>query len=325
LLAGLLFGLALATKYQALLFLPLIVGLAALAGWRRAEWRRGLAGLAVVIAVLAVWSAARPAAGGLVSLQWANVGGLRPARSWELLPRLSGAARLGRFSLGWPLAGLSLAAGLLLIGPFRRRLMPVDAALILFVLAYLLLHWLWAVPVWDRYLLPILPLVAILLGRSLSLIWSALDERPAFKRAFAAIILLLVAGQLAVATGARAGRYPVGGSPAADNGASLVAQLLEDAPYGTVLYDHWYSWHWRYYLFDRRVYVSWFPHADALLADLRAFAGSGPARYVALPASAARPVARRLMENGYRLEPVGGQDGTASMTLYRIVSEEGDG
>jgi hypothetical protein len=157
----------------------------------------------------------------------------------------------------------------------------------------------------------------------LSLIWSALEERPAFKRAFAAIILLLVAAQLTVAVGAREGRYPIGGGPAADGGAALIAPLLKDAPYGTVLYDHWYSWHWRYHLFDRRVYVSWFPHADALLADLRAFAGSGPARYVALPASAAaRPVARRLVESGFRLEPVGGQDGTASMTLYRIVSEE---
>lgn len=323
-LAGLLFGLALATKYQALLFLPLIVGLAAFAGWRRWEWRRGLAGLAVVVAALVVWSAARPASGGLVSLQWDNVGGLRPARSWELLPRLSGAARLGRFSLGRPLAGLGLAAGLLLMGPFRRRLMPVDAALILFVLAYLLLHWLWAVPVWDRYLLPILPLVAILLGRGLSLIWSALEERPTFKRAFAAIVLMLVAAQLAVAAGAREGRYPIGGRPAADGGASQVAQLLEDAPYGTVLYDHWYSWHWRYQLFDGRVYVSWFPHTDALLADLAAFGGSGPARYVALPRDgSAAPVQRRLGEAGYRLVAVPGP-AEAAMGLWRIESEATD-
>ena len=95
--------------------------------------------------------------------------------------------------------------------------------------------------------------------------------------------------------------------------------MLKDAPYGTVLYDHWYSWQWRYQLFDSRVYASWFPHADALLADLAAFGGSGPPRAIALPASAAaRPVARRLAAAGYRLEPWPGQDGTAGVILYRI-------
>ena len=89
--------------------------------------------------------------------------------------------------------------------------------------------------------------------------------------------------------------------------------------YGTVLYDHWYSWHWRYQLFDDRVYVSWFAHADALLADLAAFGDAGPLRAIALPASAAaRPVVRRLAESGYRLEPLPGQDGAAGVIIYRI-------
>jgi 4-amino-4-deoxy-L-arabinose transferase-like glycosyltransferase len=328
LLTGVLFGLALATKYQALLFLPLVAGLAALAGWRRVDWLRGLAGLAAIMAALVIWAAARPAAGGLVSLQWANVGGLRLARSWELLPRLAQTAQLWRIALGWPLTGLSLlaVAGFLLVGRPRRRLILPDALLALFILGYLLLHWLWAMPVWDRYLLPILPLVAILIGRGLSLLRSAVVERPALGRAFTALLLLSTVAHLPVAAGARAGRYPVGGQPTADGGAARIARQLEDAPYGTVLYDHWYSWHWRYHLFDGRVYVSWFPHADALLADLRTFAGSGPARYVALPASAeARPVIRRLMESGYRLEPVGGGYGTETMILYRIVSEEQGG
>jgi hypothetical protein len=117
----------------------------------------------------------------------------------------------------------------------------------------------------------------------------------------------------------REGRFPIGGQPTADGGAADVARLLDDAPYGTVLYDHWYNWQWRYHLFDKRVYVSWFPHADALLSDVRAFAGRGPDRYIVLPASdEARPVVRRLQEEGYRLEPVPGAEG-ASMTLYRLV------
>ncbi len=71
-------------------------------------------------------------------------------------------------------------------------------------------------------------------------------------------------------------------------------------------------------MFAGRVYVSWFPHADALLADLAAFGDSGPARYVVLPAGeAGRPVARQLLASGYGLEEIH-LDKTASMILYRI-------
>ncbi len=316
--AGLFFGLALATKYQALLFLPLLVGLAWLGSWRRAEWARGAAGVTAILLGLLAWQLARPQTGGLVALQWANIGGLRPARSWELWPRLRETARLWRLSLGWPLVVAGLAAPGLWVARRAGRLRPAEGLLLLFVLAYALLHWLWAVPVWDRYLLPLLPLVAVLLGRSFAVLVALAARRPALRRALAGLLLVLVVAQAPTAAAARHGRFPIGGSPAAAGGAAAVARLLEDAPYGTVLYDHWYSWHWRYQLFAGRVYVSWFPHADALLTDLAAFGDSGPARYVVLPAGdAGRPVARRLLAAGYDLEAID-QDETASMTLYRI-------
>ncbi len=321
--AGLLFGLALATKYQAILFAPLIIGLMALSGRRRADYRRALAGLGLVLLALLLWQAARPAAGGLAALQWANIGGLRLARSWELWPRLGDAARLGWLALGWPLAGAAaLAAGSLLLSRrARRQARPAEALMVLFVLGYLLLHWLWSAPVWDRYLLPILPLAAILIGRGLSLLWGVAGQSPGRRPALGVALALLLAAQFVAGGAARQGRFPLGGQPGADGGAANVARLLNDAPYGTVLYDHWYSWQWRYHLFDKRVYVSWFPHADALLADLQAFAGRGPDRFIVLPAAGeARPVVRRLHESGYRLEAIPGADG-ASITLYRIVVE----
>jgi hypothetical protein len=40
-----------------------------------------------------------------------------------------------------------------------------DLFLIAFCLAYFFLHWLWAFPIWDRYLLPLVPILAILLAR----------------------------------------------------------------------------------------------------------------------------------------------------------------
>ena len=343
---GLCLGLALATKYQAALFLPLLVGLGWLRGWRGREWARGLAGLAAVGAVVLLWGAARADGVGLVVRQWANIGGVRLAWSWELWPRLVAQARLWWLGLGGPLLALGGAtvAAVALSRRARARLNATDALLALFVLAYVLLHWLWAVPAWDRYLLPVLPIVAALLGQGVQAVAGLKRKRTAdfadstdFQNRksvktvvssslnpVVALLIVVAVLHLPMAANARAGRYPIGGQPAADGGAAAVALALADAPYGTVLYDHWYSWHWRYQLFDRRVYVSWFPHADALLADLAAFGGAGPARYVALPGDgSAAPVARRLGEAGYRLVAVPGPAG-AAMTLWRIEREATD-
>ena len=324
-LAGVLFGLALATKYQAFLFVPLLIGVGWLRGWGRREWLGGLAGVAVVLLPLLAWQWGRP--GDLVALQWANIGGIRPARSWELWPRTVATVQLWRLAMGWPLVALSAAvAGALLWDRRGRfRLAPMDSLLLLFVSGYVLLHWLWAVPMWDRYLLPILPLVAVLFGRAVAGLWSAVGRRwpGGFRGVVAGALLVALLLLMPTALAARAGRFSIGGQPGADGGASRVALLLKDAPYGTVLYDHWYSWQWQYQLFDDRVYVSWFPHADALVEDLAVFAGDGSPRYLVLPSAAAGdPVARQLSEKGYVLERVGGQDEAADMTLYRIVSGE---
>lgn len=340
--AGLFFGLALATKYQAILFAPLLLGVIWLKDQSnyRAEvkaYRPGrsyftfLAGFLTILTALVVWQAARPEAGGLVPLQWANIGGLRLARSWELAGRLAGQGQLWSVMLGWPMIGLAVVSGFGLIMIQRRksvdslRLTNADFLLLLFVLGYLSFHWLWAIPVWDRYFLPVFPLLAILIGRAVSLLWAATDWLFATRMFLSLVLITLLIAQLSVAAEARAGLFPIGGQPGADGGASNTARLLEDAPYGTVLYDHWYSWHWRYQLFDSRVYVSWFSDADALLADLAVFAGQGSPRYIALPSSSlAWPVIRRLTEDGYQLDPVDSQSGLADMILYRIVPEKVD-
>ncbi len=334
-LVGLLFGLALATKYQALLFAPLLVGIVWLVGGDAKYFTRAATGFLTVVAALFLWQMARPMAGGPVALQWANIGGVRLIRSWELLPRLADHGRLWLTALGQPMAvgaAVALVAGEVyadrIVNQTRVTNTPYRMACFmvgLFVLGYLLLHWLWAVPVWDRYLLPVFPLVAILIAGCVSSVWRAARRKRPLRVTLAAALVVLVLAQLPVTLAARAGQLPIGGRPDADGGAAATARLMKDAPYGTVLYDHWYSWHWRYQLFDGRVYVSWFPHADALLADLGVFAGQGTPRYIALPSSAvARPIIRRLSENGYRLELLDAGVDSPDMNLYRIIPKGTD-
>ena len=317
-LAGLFFGLAVATKYQAWLFLPLLLGLGWHAGWRRSEWLRWLGGCSVFVLALLVWELMRTGSLSLVSSQWESYGGVRPAWSWELGARLTEWAKLWLALFGSPLLTALFflflpALFLLSIRQEKNQDTICDQVLLLFAMGYMALHWFLAVPVWDRYLLPMVPVAAIIAARLVRRLQSLFRPTPGQALALVILLVLLMipgAGQ------ARMGLWPVGGRPEADQGAAEVAKFLQDAPYGTVLYDHWYSWQWRYHLFDRGVYVSWFPHSGALVEDLEVFAGDEEERYLVLPHNeAANPVLRAIDVAGFSAEPA---YETREMILYRL-------
>lgn len=302
---GALFGLAALTKYQAWLFLPLVVGLGARAGWRRAEWSRWLLGVLPALVVLALW--------GGVGLQWQSYGGIRPIHAWELLPRLRAWAAVADGALPWP---VWVVGALLWLAPLTGRGGDVDRLLALFGTGYLALHGLLAVPPWERYLLPLLPVAGLAAGRVTALIGARLGRRQTALRRLAPLLAALVLLPPALVT-ARGASGTARGAPATVGGAAAVAAALADAPTGAVLYDHWFSWQMRYHLFDSGVYVSWFPHADALLADLAVFADDN--RWLVLPDDpAAQPVLRALADGGYRPIPHLTTRTTPGMVLYRI-------
>ncbi len=351
LVAGLCFGLAITAKYQAWLFLPLLLALGWSSGWGRSEWKRWLVGFGTPLLILVGWTAARGTEFSLWSQQMSNFGGVRIAWSWELWPRLLAWAKLWYLSLGIPLFVVLTIFIIICVLPGRQRpgyeATPVETgngddndrripslasfrmrrllarwlqprALVLFSFTYIFVHWLLAVPVWDRYLLPLMPLVAVAVGCEIGRLSHSNRLFIGGSGAIWQIAVLVGVLQLPVALAARQGVFPIGGQPTADQGAAEIGQYLADAPYGTVLYDHWYSWHWRYHFFDRGVYVSWFPHPQALIEDLQVFATAenGAARYVVLPKSAvARPLIRAVGEAGFRLRPV---YEAVAMTLYRV-------
>lgn len=325
---GFFLGLALLTKHQAWLFLPLIVGLAWLANWRLRQWARLLAGFVPAFVLLLGWQFLRSGSLDLWSSQMSNFGGLRLVWSWELLPRASAWAALIPFTLGSALMILLLLLSIPLIWwiPHNEQDRPTlaDRLLIIFIVGYLALHWLLAVPVWDRYLLPLVPLTAVVIGRAIGLISGYF---PAAKRrvkqqplliALSALLLLAVL-QAPTALAARRGEFAIGGQHNADRGAWQVARYLEQAPYGTVLYDHWYSWHWRYAFIDKGVYTLWFEGPADLVADLEVFAGTQGKRYIVLPDDqTASPILRAVQESGFLLQEVLHSDTRPGMILYRL-------
>jgi len=332
--AGLAFGLAVATKYQAWLYLPLLLGLAWLNNWTIRHWRRWLAGFLPPLLVLASWEFLRTGTPVIWSNQLNNFGGLRMIHAWELLPRLLSWVNQWQTVYGSTILLLlfAIAVLVLLLNGFTNRSKTglVDLLLILYFLAFTVLHWLLAVPVWDRYLLPVIPLAALLLARAIVVLVGWIDNwitaNPDVKRGYirwlfplVLILGILVFLQAPAAKSARRGQWPTGGQATADQGAWQIAELLADEPYGTVLYDHWYSWHWRYHFFDKGVYVSWFPHPAALVEDLQAFGDKGGSRYIVLPdAAAARPVQRAINDAGFTLDEEFRTDYQPGMILYRV-------
>lgn len=313
-LSGLLFGLALATKYQAVLFAPLLIGLAWYLGWHWRQWRAWLYGCLPVLAALLVWDVIRTDTFSLWTTQMQSYGGLRLIWSWELWPRALAWIEMGRWLWGsWWLLGMFVVGSITMWMQQNSPNRDIDALLSLFFLSYLLLHWLLAIPVWDRYLLPLLPVVAILTARAVDAVsWKWRAFSLSSLGTMALLLLLLPSGWQAMY-----GRFPVGGQRDADQGAAQIAAYLVDAPYGTVLYDHWWSWQWRYYLFDKRVFVNWVPHPAALVDDLQVFGRDGHLRYLALPdTAAAQPFYDAVTAAGFPLQLVAAAD---DMQLYEIT------
>lgn len=299
--AGLLFGLALATKYQAIFFLPLVIGFGCRAAWRPGEWGRWLVAMGMIGLLVGLWQWLRPGQNNLLALQWAQYGGTRLIWSWELWPRLQSWATLATYFSGWPL--LTIVLLLLALHPRNDRLWLV------WLVGYGSLHWLLAIPVWDRYLLPAVPIVAITAGRGLSLLSK--------NRATYLLLFGLLAGFGRPALLARNGEWPIGANPTADGGATEIATILADSPYGTVLYDHWYSWQWRYYFLHKGVYVSWFYAPAGLVTDLQTFYDDSRPPYLVLPNSPeSRPVTYALQQAGFTLKLIHRSTG---MSLYRLV------
>lgn len=265
-LAGLAWALACAAKPQALLFLPLLF-----IGPRGPDlrgWQRFLLGAALPLLALFIWDAARPET-SLFALGLAN-NAPQPAPAW--LDQITHWLDFG----GWLLGDALLSSIWLLIGLLAVWRRPVPGLwLLAWALAYTLLLTL-GDRVYDRYLLPLLPALALLAGMGGA--WLLRHLRAGLPL----LALLLTLGFIPAWDAARLA-LPIGGDRGENAQIDDVAEALNALPLASVIYDRWLGWSLDYYMGQwsnkRRVH---YPTPEALALGALALPEQGT-RYLVAP------------------------------------------
>ncbi|GAB4478584.1 MAG: hypothetical protein Kow00124_23180 [Anaerolineae bacterium] len=330
--AGVFSACALLTKQNALFLLPLVpaVGLVQAAGSvQPLAWIGPFGvGLALPLVAAPIWDVAR---GEAVSFWLAGINANNPgrlARSTEVWPRAAAWIGWLRYVPGGVLAG-AVAAALTAVGLIGRR-DPTPAReeaaahlIAAFGLAYLALHWLVAFPLFDRYLLPVAWIAALLVGHGTDRLAARASEagRPAAGAALAALIALPMA---LPAYRAAQSAYPVGGDHGAYDGIDEVAAYLKARPEGTVVYTGPLGWTLGCYLYDAYLYLSPIAAPGPLMRDLQAHGGDGSQRYLVLPADESPiPLIEAVQAAGYQAEvalETRSRAGVHTFTVYRVAA-----
>jgi 4-amino-4-deoxy-L-arabinose transferase-like glycosyltransferase len=270
--------LAFACKQQAVFFAPLVVVLGLGFGWDRRGFARFSAVGAAGLLGLAVWDAARTAAGSpsLFALAAAHNTPGRLTRPDEWDERLRRAWALFNAVFGTPTAITLAAAAAVGWDTARRYPRRRDGWALLILLAfmgaYTLLHLAVAFNLYDRYALLLVVPCALVGGRGLHGLTRLLVGRlPRGEGAFLPLVLALaLLGSAWNAVGGRLS-YPTGESSfAVRTGIAPVAAWLNALPPGTIVYDRWLGWELDFYLgawTDKRRVFAPTPHEMAAVAS----------------------------------------------------------
>ncbi|MCS6825852.1 MAG: glycosyltransferase family 39 protein [Caldilinea sp.] len=298
-------GIAIMTKQQGVLLTPAAllllwetkrrddcVGLSRQASFRctAAETLRWLVGLLSVVAPILYWDSLRWAvAPSPWDLGARNAAGFGLAAPETWLPRLLAWAELLRYLFGsgsaWVVGASILSFSALALFQHRAALRWLPAALLtIWSVGFLALHLVSTVQVWDRYLLPLAPIVALLTGFGAGGLlerWEVYAKVQALRRgaemrqgwqARAALLLVtvwLLAG-VAPALQAAQGRLPIGGDRGGYTGVEQVAAWLEAQAQNArpVVYHRSLGWHMQFLLFaplrEGRIELRWVPSATQL-------------------------------------------------------------
>lgn len=356
--SGVLAGLMVATKQQGLFFLPLVIafwwlfqapyrsrqgaerhsvsGFASKTRslplgqvcriWRN-RWLRLAFGFALVVAGTLAWDAARLQRPGFLTQSWISYGGLKFTHWTQLTTRIHGWLQWLRFFWVSPGVNALLMGGLAfwIIASHQLQAIPrpgpADWTLLLFLIGYLVIHGVLSFQIWDRYLLPLIPLVALLTTRGFVGLSQAIQPDPWKRVLIIGLALFLVASLWSPAVSAIQGRLPVGGDHGAYDGIDqLAAYLRTQVPARSVLYHHWLGYHYRFYLYGSSLVQHWYPDVEDLVHHATVYRREP--RYIAFPSwRDSTFIQKALAEAGITLSPVFHtlrRDGTISFRLYQM-------
>ena len=336
--SGLALGLAIMTKPQGAVFLPLTL-LFAGESLRRERWRRKLlpavlgfaGGLGAVIGADLVWDLViRRGSTTWMRAGVVHYGGMGLASPARFLPRLQGWLALAQYFTGSPVLNGLLLLGVpcLLACALWRRLRPgwaADWALALFGVFFLAVHTVLGLQVWDRYILSLAPIVAILLARVVLLPLDLLPkgEPVAWLRmGYGTLLALFLAVALALpAHTAQHYGFPIGGDHGAYQGIEQVAAYLKgNAPAHAIIYHQDLGWHYSYYLFGQPFDFYYYPSDRFVLDTANQF--PQVEKYIVFPDwRSPASLQTLLQQGGWELHEVYRTyrpDGSVSFTVYRI-------
>lgn len=308
--AGIGLALALASKQAGLLYMPLLMAAGWLAGWAWRRWLGFVGMFALGVGLLLAWDGAR---GGPSIWQVSGARENYPAGLVSpdmLLPRLQVWAGYGQ----WLFGGSALTLLLVVAGGWRvvyqPRMERFSRLLLLYAGAYGLAHGLADFNTFDRYLLPLVPLLALLCAYGLSG-WR-----------HGQVGVLLVGLMLPAAWAASEQRLNIGGDLGQHTGIDQLAFFLNSQPVATVVYDHWLGWELGYYMGawsdKRRVY---YPTPQALAQDALRLKEQG-VRYFPAPRDAPIDAWLAALEKaGFAVERVYAQE---RFIVYAIIPPPAD-
>ena len=304
--AGVWLSLAIMTKQQGILYIPLILALiwqlkpsSPMAAIRHhpiiSSSQRLLVssfGAALVLIPTLLWDAARwHVAPSPWDLSVRNYGGfaLAPLADWPTRLAEWGALLWYFTGSAWVWGCAVMMTIFWLVGALRRQGDDQTSShhliiVSLWCLTFLAFHLATTTQIWDRYLLPLTPFFALgmaaVLVRTLSLM-------PGNRTQLAAVVLAAMLLFPPAWTAAH-GRIPIGGDHGGYAGLhEMIDWLDNEAPLGSVLYHRLLGWHYRFYFFDdsspahNRFDLRWYPNS-IYLADNAAKIGH-ESRFLVLP------------------------------------------
>ncbi|MEZ4767361.1 MAG: glycosyltransferase family 39 protein [Caldilineales bacterium] len=193
-----------------------------------------------------------------------------------------------------------------------------DALLGVFLLVYLAVHLATSLAPWDRYALPLAPVLALLLARIVYW-WADRIDQQGRRGAVVALAAVVAAGMLWAVITTASPRFPVADNSTYDGVPAIAGYIRDQEPPAAIVYHRTFGWHYGFYLYGADHDLRWWRSP----ADLARQAARQQGRQlVALPSAGDRAaVADALARRGLALDPVmtaSHPDGSLSATLFSI-------